>query len=328
MSDPTLELARQVLDIEIEGISHIRDDLSPAFTQAVELLAACPGRVALTGIGKSGLIGRKIAATLSSTGTPAYFLHPVESLHGDLGFVRSHDVIIAISHSGNTEELLDLLPHIRALGAKLIAMTGGLDSPLAKFADIVLDCSIPREACATTQAPTASTTATLALGDALAVCLMEKKSLTAADFKRNHPGGSLGSRLALRAGDIMHRDHLPLANQGSSLAEALAVLDGGGFGIVLLTDDDARLTGVLTDGDVRRLFCRGDTDTAAPVASVMVREPSRATPDMSAAQLLDIMERKLITALPVVDADGRVIGLAHLHDLLGRGSLRFHGIQG
>jgi arabinose-5-phosphate isomerase len=286
MPDSSLELARLVLDIEIEALGHLRQHLSHAFTRAVEMLAACRGRVALTGIGKSGLIGRKIAATMSSTGTPAYFLHPVESLHGDLGFVRPEDVVIAISHSGNTQELLALLPHIRSLGARLIAMTGGLHSPLARFADITLDCSVPREACPIKVVPTSSTTATLALGDALAVCLMEKKSLTTADFKRNHPGGSLGERLALSAADIMHRDELPLANENAALGEALKVLDRCGFGIVLLTDDQGRLRGVLTDGDVRRLFCRGAPNLAERVGGLMGANPSRATPDMSAAELL------------------------------------------
>jgi arabinose-5-phosphate isomerase len=320
--DNILDRAKEIINIEIEAIVSISDNLSSSFEAAVRMLSKCNGRVALTGIGKSGLIGRKIAATLSSTGTPAYFLHPVESLHGDLGFMRPQDVVIAISYSGKTVELLALLPHIRALGASIIAMTGGLKSPLAQQADITLSCAVPREACST-NAPTSSTTATLALGDALAVCLMEEKALTVADFKRNHPGGTLGQRLALSAFDIMHKKNLPLANEDMPVEQAIKILDQYGFGIVMFTDSNNRLTGVITDGDVRRLFCQAALTPRTQSKDAMRKNPSRATPDMSAAELLEIMEQKLISALPVVNEGNVVLGLAHLHDLLGRGTLTF-----
>jgi arabinose-5-phosphate isomerase len=324
----SLSLANQVVTSEMEAIAAIRDNLSSSFVEAVDLLAACEGRIAITGVGKSGLIARKIAATLSSTGTPAYFLHPVESMHGDLGFVQPQDTVIAISYSGKTEELLAILPSIRAIGTRVIAMTGGLDSPLAQLADIVLDCTVPREACPMNLVPTSSTTAALALGDALAICLMERKGLTAADFRRNHPGGNLGQRLALFATDIMHRENLPLARVDATLEEALDILDHGGFGATIITDDNGRLKGVLTDGDVRRLLCRDAVDKKKPVADIMRTQPSRVMPDRSAAELLEIMEEKLITVLPVVDENDVVLGMAHLHDLLGRGELRFTAREG
>ncbi|MDR0828278.1 MAG: KpsF/GutQ family sugar-phosphate isomerase [Desulfovibrio sp.] len=322
-----IERGKEVLNIEIEGIGSVRDRLGESFAQAVDLLAACRGRIALTGIGKSGLIGRKIAATLSSTGAPAYFLHPVEGLHGDLGAIRSEDVVIALSYSGKTEELLTVLPPIRRLGPKIIAITSGLCSPLAGLADLILDVTVPREACSMNLVPTSSTTATLALGDALAVCLMESKGFSPKDFGRYHPGGSLGSRLALAVTDIMHTKGLPLASSDASLREVLSVLDACGFGAVILTGEGKRLAGIITDGDVRRLFCRGEPDLRQAAAAVMRSGPSYARLDMSAAELMDLMEQKTITVLPVVDEDLRVRGIVHLHDLLGKGALRFSAPQ-
>jgi arabinose-5-phosphate isomerase len=279
--------------------------------------------VAITGIGKSGLVGRKIAATLSSTGTPAFFLHPVEGAHGDLGAVRDGDVVIAISYSGRTEELNAILPAVRSLGAAIIAITSGLHSPLAELADIVIDAGIPREACSINMVPTSSTTAALALGDALAVCLMDAKSFTRKDFGRYHPGGVLGQRLCLSVADLMHRDNIPLAGDSDSLRTSLAMLDSGGFGAVILTGRDGRLSGILTDGDLRRVLCRGNADLDQPVKSAMTVRPRHARPDMSAAELVDIMEQSGITVLPVVDEDLVVVGIVHLHDLLGKGQIQF-----
>ncbi|MDL2279419.1 KpsF/GutQ family sugar-phosphate isomerase [Desulfovibrio sp. OttesenSCG-928-G11] len=328
MPQDWISRGKEVVAIEIEGLESVRRSMDAAFAAAVELLAACAGRVAVTGIGKSGLVGRKIAATLSSTGTPAYFLHPVEGAHGDLGAVRAGDVIIAISYSGKTDELNAILPALRSLGARIIALTGGAASPLAAMADIVLDLHVPREACAMDLVPTSSTTATLAVGDALAVCLMEAKSFNSGDFRRYHPGGALGRRLSLKVADLMHRDKIPVASDAASVAQALEALDRGGFGAVLLTDAAGRLTGILTDGDVRRMLCREGFDPAAPVKTVMTSDPRSVDEGMSAAELMDIMEQKAITVLPVTENGRKLLGLVHMHDLLGKGQIRFAGGQG
>ncbi len=323
MTQNWITRGKEVLGIEMDALASVRDRLGPAFAEAVDRLAACRGRIAVSGIGKSGLIGRKIAATLSSTGTPAYFLHPVEGAHGDLGTVTAGDVILAISHSGKTEELTSILPALRAIGADLIAITSGLQSPLAAMADLVLDASVPREACGMNLVPTSSTTAALALGDALAICLMEAKAFTSKDFKRNHPGGELGRRLSLSVGDIMHASAIPLAFEGVPFGIALSALDKGGFGALLLTDASGKLSGILTDGDVRRILCRGLADMDGPAALVMTRNPLYATPAMSVAELMDIMEQKAVTVLPVADEALSVRGIVHMHDILGKGTLKF-----
>ena len=317
------ERGKEVLAIEVEALESVRGKLGPSFSRAVKLLADCQGRVAITGIGKSGLIGRKIAATLSSTGTPAYFLHPVEGAHGDLGTVNEKDVVLAISHSGKTDELTAILPALRRLGASIIALTAGLESPLAQMSDVVIDAGVPREACGMNLVPTSSTTAALAIGDALAVCLMDSKSFTTKDFKRNHPGGALGQRLSLSVADLMHRENLPVARDNAPLGVALSMLDKGGFGAVVLADAAGKLSGILTDGDVRRILCRGLADMDKSVSSVMTKKPNHAMPDMSVAELLDIMEQKSITLLPVVDRDMTVAGIVHLHDILGKGQVKF-----
>ena len=316
---------REVLDIEIEGIRAARDRLDDAFVQAVGLLAACTGRVAVLGVGKSGLVGRKIAATLSSTGTPAYFLHPVEGAHGDLGTISEKDVVVAISYSGTTAELVAILPAIRSLGVKVIGITSGRNSTLAKLSDVVLDCTIPREACPMNLAPTSSTTTTLALGDALAVCLIDKKDFTARDFKKFHPGGALGARLSGSVADVMHTQNLPLAKDTASLADALRVQDSRGFGAVVFTDGAGLLAGILTDGDVRRLAARGGLQPDRPAREVMVCSPMHVHPEESAATVMDTMEQKSITLLPVVDATEKVIGVVHIHDILGKGAIKFSG---
>lgn len=318
-------LAAEVLSIEIEGLSAVRERLvsGPALFDALKLLAACKGRVVVTGIGKSGLVGRKLAATFSSTGTPAFFLHPVEGAHGDLGSLREDDVIIAISNSGETVELNAILPALKSLGASLIGLTGHPDSSLGRLADVTLHVGVPREACPHGLAPTASTTAVLAVGDVLAVCLMHLKSFTEKDFLRYHPGGSLGQRLRLNVSEIMRTEGLPLMPEDSTQAEALERLDQGKMGALLLLDVENRVSGILTDGDVRRAVCRNALVPAAPVSSIMTRSPRCGSCADTVAVLLELMEQKSITVLPIVDEQRHLIGMVHMHDLLGQGTVAF-----
>lgn len=320
-----LKLAREVLDIEIEGLQAVQDQLGESFVRAVDAMAACTGRVVVTGIGKSGLVGRKIAATMASTGTPSFFLHPVEGAHGDMGMLRGEDVILAISNSGGTDELNAIIPTLKSMGSTVVCMTGNTASAMAEMSDIVIEVKVPREACVIGLAPTASTTAQLAMGDALAVCLMERKSFSKDDFRRFHPGGTLGQRLATTVDQLMHADDLPVVPAGSSLKEALEVLNAGGLGLVAIVDGDGILQGVLTDGDVRREVCCGPFDVTRPVAEVMTVSPKRAGVGDSSALVLDVMEQNEITVLPVVGDSGELAGMVHLHDLLGKGALRFSG---
>ena len=331
MEQNWIERGREVLAVEIEGLESVRDRIGPAFAEAVRLVAASKGRVLVTGIGKSGLVGRKIAATLSSTGTPAYFMHPVEGAHGDLGAVQRGDVAIAISYSGRSHELNAILPALRTLGVSIVAITAGAESPLAGLADVVLDVTVPREACPMNLAPTSSTTATLALGDALAVCLIELKEFSQSDFKRVHPGGALGERMRLSVAEVMHRENIPLVPDTADQQEAMRVLDQGRLGTVVIVDSsDAGgngkggiVKGILTDGDIRRAACKGTLAPSAPVTAIMTANPRHASPDNSTAELMDIMEEKMITVLPVLDAAGRLAGIVHMHDLLGKGSVKF-----
>ncbi|MDR2076999.1 MAG: KpsF/GutQ family sugar-phosphate isomerase [Desulfovibrio sp.] len=323
MGNNWIERGRQVLEVEEEGLRSVRDHLGPSFAAAVGRLAAGGGRVIVTGIGKSGLVGRKIAATFSSTGTPAFFLHPVEGAHGDLGAVQPGDVVLAISYSGRSRELTAILPALRGLGTTIIALTARPDSPLAALADIVLDAAVPREACPMNLAPTSSSTAALALGDALAVCLMECKNFTPADFQRFHPGGALGERLRLSVAELMRTGDIPVVPASALLDQALTVLNAGGLGAVVILGADGAVEGILTDGDVRRWLCRGSADLRTPVAAVMTKNPRLARPENSVAEIMDIMEQKTITVLPVVDEGRRLAGIVHLHDLLGKGQIAF-----
>ncbi|MFR8055030.1 MAG: SIS domain-containing protein [Bilophila wadsworthia] len=323
-----IKLAQDVLNTEIAGLAAVGDQLNAGrrkspLVLALGLLAACTGRVVVTGIGKSGLVGRKLAATFSSTGTPAFFLHPVEGAHGDLGSLRKDDVIIAISNSGETAELNAILPALKSLGTSLIAMTGREDSTLGRLADVTLHSGVPREACPHGLAPTASTTAVLALGDALAVCLMQLKSFTEKDFLRYHPGGSLGQRLKLNVSEVMRTEGLPQLSETSLLSEALRQLDQGKLGAVLLLDNEHRISGILTDGDVRRAVCRGTLNPEAPVSTVMTPSPRCGTQSDTVATLLELMESKAITVLPIADEERRLLGMVHMHDLLGQGSVAF-----
>lgn len=323
-----LTLAREVLDIEIEGLTAAREQLDDAFVQALTAMAECKGRVVITGVGKSGLVGRKIAATLASTGTPSFFLHPVEGAHGDMGMLRREDVILALSNSGGTDEVNGIIPTFKSIGCLVIAMTSNRASAMAQAADITIKVAVPREACRMGLAPTSSTTAQLAVGDALAVCLMEWKSFSQDDFKKFHPGGSLGQRLATCIDQLMHVESLPVVQEGVSVEEALSTLNAGGMGLVAIVDADNLLTGVFSDGDVRRLVCGDGLDTSGVVDAVMTVSPRRASVGDSSAHVLDVMERNEITVLPVVREDGTLAGMVHLHDLLGKGALKFSNGHG
>lgn len=317
-------LARETIDIEIEGLRAVRGRLGASFNRAVAILAACKGRVIITGLGKSGLVGRKIAATLSSTGTASFFMHPVEGQHGDLGSIREDDAVIAISYSGKTDELNAILPALKSLGVKIVGITGGADSPMASLVDALLDVHVPREACPLNLAPTSSTTATLVMGDALAVCLIEAKAFTEKDFKRVHPGGALGQRLREPVGELMHKD-APTTPLSADLGRAVSDVHKGGLGASLIIDNAGKAAGILTDGDIRRALLRGSFDAARPVAEVMTAEFRHADPKMSAADVLNIMEGAAIMVLPVLDENGKVLGIIHMHDLLGKGDIKFEG---
>ncbi len=319
----TIELAKEVLQVEAEGILAVRDRLGAEFGQAIDLIMACPSRLVVTGIGKSGLVGQKITATLNSTGTPSFFLHPVEAMHGDLGMVAATDVVLAISYSGETAELNSLLASIAERRVPVIALTGGADSTLADFAAVTLNVSVPREACPLGLAPTTSTTATLALGDALAVALLKRKEFRAEDFRRNHPGGSLGERLKVAVSEVMLTGRqMPSVGENVSLQDALAVLNEKSLGAVMVTSTTGGLVGILTDGDVRRILIGGDL-SKLQLADVMTRDPIAITGNLLAADALSLMQQHEITILAVIDQQKHLHGILHLHDLLGKGEFRF-----
>jgi len=310
-----------VVRIEAEALRELADRLrgpmGPAFDCAVECLYSCGGRVVVTGMGKSGLVARKIAATLSSTGTPSLFLHPAEAVHGDLGMIVRGDVVLALSQSGETDEILNLLANIKRLEAKLIAMTGVLHSTLAQAADIVLDCSVAQEACPMGLAPTASTTTMLALGDALAVALAEKRGFKEGDFADLHPGGKLGKRLA-RVERLMHTgDAVPRVGLRTPMSDVIYEMSRKGLGITTVVDGD-KLAGIISDGDLRRLLeRRGKEVLDLTAGECMTPSPRTIEPQEFAAAALNIMEQKKITSLVVVDGDRRIQGIIHLHDLWG-----------
>ena len=323
MEDVMLEQARQVLRMEAEAVLEQVERIDEHFKAAVEMIMACPGRTVITGMGKSGIIGRKMAATLASTGTPSFYLHPAEGIHGDLGMVTEGDVVIALSNSGETGEVLHILPSLRRIGAKLIAMVGNPNSTLAKNSDIVLNVGVTREACPLGLAPTSSTTAALAYGDALALALLSKRKFTASQFAVFHPGGSLGRKLLLTVEDIMHSGtENPLVKADISVQDALFVITDKGLGAVSVVDDDNKMLGVLTDGDIRRGRSKGVDFLKRPVTELMTASPKTITKEKLAAQALHIMESnrpKPITVLPVVDAENHVIGLLHMTDLVRQG---------
>ena len=311
----TIARGKRVVRIEREALVEVESRLGEDFARAVELIAQSHGRVLVAGVGKSGLIGRKIAATLTSTGTPAVFLHPAESAHGDLGIVSANDVAILISKSGESDELLALLEHLQGLGVRTIAITGETGSALSRLCDVALDAWVREEACPHDLAPTTSTTAALALGDALAVALLEQKGFRREDFARLHPGGALGRRLLTRVDDVMLTDPLPALPPGASLRQAVVVL-AEQRGIVLVTDADRKLHGVLTAGDLTRLM-EHETDVLShPVERIMTRGPRSARTGELASAVVYRMETNGIMAMPVLDESGRVAGVVHLHDLL------------
>lgn len=316
--------ALEVIAIEGQGVQGLLDQVNGGFVRAVELIMACPSRVILTGIGKSGIVGQKISATFNSTGTPSFFLHPVEAMHGDLGMVCRQDVVLAISSSGETLELNTLLAGLAQRCAAIIAMTGRRDSPLARLADAVIDVHVDREACPLGLAPTASTTATMVMGDALAVVLLQRKKFKASDFRRNHPGGKLGERLRVAVAEVMLTgDRVPTAFPDDTLSHAIAVLNKKSLGSVVVVDQEQKVLGIITDGDIRRLVAKGGDFREKKPCDCMTPTPKTITPDLLAADALSIMQRHEITVLPVTDQAGRLVAILHLHDLLGKGEFRF-----
>jgi arabinose-5-phosphate isomerase len=313
-----------VLRIEAEGILHLLEHLDVSFSVAVQWIYEARGRVIVTGIGKSGIVGRKIVATLSSTGTPAIFLHPVEAMHGDLGMVRGEDVVLALSNSGETDELNIILPSLRRMGPRIISFTGRLDSTLARYSDLSIYTGVPREACPLGLAPTASTTAMLAMGDALAVALIKKRNFQAQDFRRNHPGGHLGERLEVAICEVMRTgDAIPECLADTPVPNAVEVMHQKGLGATLIVGEKGELLGIFTDGDLRRALRRFPDLSRESTRGVMTPTPRTITADRSVAEALELMEHHLITVLPVVDDSGQIQGILHLHDLLGKGKIRF-----
>lgn len=310
-----LDLAARVLRTEAAAVDGLIARLDTRFEQAVATLAACRGRVIVTGMGKSGLICRKIAATLASTGTPAFFLHPAEALHGDLGVVTGDDVVLALSYGGETPEVVQLVAIVKRLGAGLIAMTGAPRSTLALAADVHLDCGVDEEACPLNLAPTASTTAALALGDALAMVLSHGKGFRADDFAHRHPGGRLGKRL-MQAGQLMHAgEAMPVVAEATPLREVIYEMSRKGLGMTCVVDANGRLAGLVTDGDLRRLMMRDGEATARTACEIMTSTPVTIGADVVAVEALQVMEARRITSVPVVDADRRPLGVLHIHDL-------------
>jgi arabinose-5-phosphate isomerase len=310
-----VERGRRVLRLESQALAALESRLGDEFGHAVELVKASRGRVIVCGVGKSGLIGRKIAATLTSTGTPATFLHPVDSVHGDLGIVGEHDVAILISKSGESDELLALLSHLKGFGVRTIAITGDIHSALARHSEVVLDASVQEEACPHDLAPTTSTTSALALGDALAVALLEEKGFRREDFARLHPGGALGRTLVVRVEEIMLRDQLPVLRDGDTMREAIVMI-AERRGIAVVVDAHTHVEGVLTAGDVSRLIERSDDLWSIPVRGVMTRDPKLANTGELASAVVYRMEQIGIMAMPVVNEHEELVGVVHLHDLM------------
>ncbi|HYX83148.1 MAG TPA: KpsF/GutQ family sugar-phosphate isomerase [Gemmatimonadales bacterium] len=317
-----VDRGKRVLALEAAAVQRLADTLGPAFARAVEILAAAKGRVVVSGVGKSGLIARKIAATFTSTGTPAMFLHPVDSLHGDLGIVGRDDAAVVLSKSGASDELFGLITQLRRLGVPIIALTGDADSPLSRQATVVLDASVAEEACPETLAPTASTTVALALGDALAVTLLEVKGFRREDFAALHPGGVLGRKLLLRVADVMVTQDVPILTPDRPMRECVVLL-AEKRGTVAVVDSTTRgiLTGVITAGDLTRLMERTDQFLDMPVGTVMTKTPKSTTAEELASAAVSLMERHGIMALPVIDADRKVVGIVHLHDLMKAGAV-------
>jgi arabinose-5-phosphate isomerase len=315
-----IEIAKDTMKIEAEAILRSADRIDENFEKAVDIILNCEGRVVVTGMGKSGIIGKKIAATMSSTGTPAIFLHPAEGVHGDLGVITKKDCVIAISNSGETDELISILPVIKMLGIKIIAMVGRIDSTLAKKSDCVIDASVLREACPLNLAPTASTTVALALGDALAVALLNKRGFKKEDFAMFHPSGALGKRLLIKVEDLYHTgDELPIVKASNTVAESIFEMTSKGFGCTTVVDENGKLYGILTDGDLRRGMQKYRDLFEKKVSDVCTKNPKTIDKDELAAKALQIMEDKSITSLIIVDDEGKPKGIIHIHDILKKG---------
>ncbi len=319
--DNILNIAKRVLKIEADAVLALTERLNSNFEKAVEIIYRSKGRVVVTGMGKSGLVGKKIAATLASTGTPAFFLHPAEASHGDLGMVTSDDVIIAISNSGETGELAGLIPFLKRFNVSLISMTGNPNSTLSRAADVNLDISVKEEACPLGIVPTASTTTTMAMGDALAVALLTKRGFNEEDFAFFHPGGSLGKKLFIKVKDLMHTgDALPVISPGTPMTEAVMEISSKRMGVTVVADADKRILGIITDGDVRRGIEKwGKEFFDMNAEEVMTKNPKTISEEELAAKALSIMEKLSITSLAVPDENGRAVGIIHLHDILRQG---------
>ena len=315
-----IALGQAVLETESQAVAALSARLDKNFIGACELILQCQGRVVVVGMGKSGHIGSKIAATLASTGTPAFFVHPAEAQHGDMGMITPQDVVITLSNSGETDEVTTLLPLIKRMGAPLIAMTGRPESTMGKAANVVLDTSVEKEACPLNLAPTASTTATLAMGDALAVAVLDARGFTAEDFALSHPAGALGRRLLLHVGDIMHSgEQLPKVSHEATLADALVEMTRTGLGMTTIVDTSGKLIGVFTDGDLRRSLDNQSQPKQTPISQVMTASCRTATEQQLAAEALQLMDQHAINALPVLNQHGDLVGAINMHDLLRAG---------
>jgi len=313
----TLQLARETLDIEAAALLQLKERLDDRFVKAVNMVLAVQGRVVVTGMGKSGHIGRKIAATLASTGTPAMFVHPGEASHGDLGMIKAVDVVLAISNSGESDELVAILPVLKRQGVPLIALTGGMQSSLARHADVVIDCSVNKEACPLNLAPTASTTAQLAMGDALAVALLDARGFKPEDFARSHPGGSLGRKLLTHVGDVMRKGHdVPQVGPDAEFTALMREMSSKGLGATAVTQADGRVIGVFTDGDLRRLIEKGVDLRSLKAHEVMHPNPRTIRHDALAVEAAEMMELHRITSILVVDAEGMLCGAINSNDLM------------
>jgi arabinose-5-phosphate isomerase len=316
----SLDVGRRVLDIEARAVQALIQRLDGGFSDAVDLLYVCKGKVVISGMGKSGLIGQKIAATMASTGTPSFFLHPAEGLHGDLGMLARKDVLIAISNSGETQEILQLLPFMERMGIPVLSIVGRMSSTLAKNSSVALDVSVAEEACPMGLAPTASTTATLAMGDALAVALLEKRGFKEQDFAQFHPGGTLGRRLLVKVRDVMHRgQELPQVQEMVLGSVAILEMSAKKLGMTTVVDRAGTFVGVITDGDLRRFLQQGGDFSKMTAGSLASRHPKLIGPDELAAKAVEMMERYAITTLVVADNAKRIVGVVHLHDLLKHG---------
>lgn len=315
--DELIKTAENVFEIEGNAVLELKKRIGDNFIKAIEILYSCKGKVVVTGMGKSGLIGRKIAATLCSTGTPAVFLHPAESTHGDSGIITKQDAVIAISNSGETSELLNLLPLIKRFGVPIVGLTGGDHSTLADKSDVVLDISVEKEACPLNKAPTASTTVTLAMGDAIAVCLLKKRGFSAEDFLMFHPGGALGKGVLYKVEELMIKgEKLPIVKEDEKFEDAVRFISDMKLGCTLVINNEGRLAGILTDGDIRRTILNHKVTESLIVSDVMTKTPRTIKKDELAASALALMEKHSITSLAIVDDNNFPIGLIHIHDLL------------